>query len=296
MSSIRARVVCQLRQRGVDLARSTACLAAAERGIHMQVIAALACAGALWDNVINDHHNEPLPANSTLLPGCRAAVNRRLRRKQTLPEWEIDPLTPLPLADAVRPVPTVRLVYFIMASRSYAHETINRNVRVLQRPGVLQERGANDSNLFLVHADAKLGEEKLRVLRAAVLQQPDVYFIRKPRPVMWAGWSMVLCMLDALVSLTARGLRYEYFINLSDADLAMRVDTEIRAFLSRYPGRSVMSIVKRKKDPNRYKMHEKFRRYCFVRRAHAAPTPRARRAHAARSRARALSQVRARAD
>ena len=85
-----------------------------------------------------------------------AGVASRLERKSTLPELWIDPLSPLPLADAARGGPAVRFVYFIMASRSYAHETINRNVMALQRPGALSDAGTNESNLFVLHADAKL--------------------------------------------------------------------------------------------------------------------------------------------
>ena len=58
--------------------------------------------------------------------------------------------------------------------------------------------------------------------------------------------------------------RFEYFINLSDADLTLRTDAELRAFFTRFHGRSVMSIVQRKKDPRRYKMHEGFRGYCWT--------------------------------
>ena len=61
----------------------------------------------------------------------------------------------------------MRFVYFIMASRSYAHETINRNVMALQRPGALSDAGTNESNLFVLHADAKLSGDGLATLRAA---------------------------------------------------------------------------------------------------------------------------------
>ena len=62
----------------------------------------------------------------------------------------------------------MRFVYFIMASRSYAHETINRNVMALQRPGALSDAGTNESHLFVLHADAKLSGDGLATLRAGV--------------------------------------------------------------------------------------------------------------------------------
>ena len=213
---------------------------------------------------IVDWNNEP--AEPVLAAKCQAALSGRLYREGGMaapPKLFIDPLTPLPLADAADGV--VKIVYFILASRPYGEETINRNVVALQKPGALEAVGANDSNLFLVHVDAKLGDDRKHELRDLKLtKRPDVYVLQKTRPVLWAGWSMILALWDVMTSVVRRGLTFEYFINLSDADLTLRTDTEIRAFLSRWPGRSIMSIVQRKKDPRRYKMHELFRSYCFT--------------------------------
>ena len=185
-----------------------------------------------------DHNNAALDANSSITQACAAGVASRLERKSTLPELWIDPLSPLPLADAARGGPAVRFVYFIMASRSYAHETINRNVMALQRPGALSDAGTNESNLFVLHADAKLSGDGLATLRAGVRPRPDVYFVRRPRHVMWAGWSMVLAHLDVMASVLTRKLHFEYIINLSDADLSLRTDAEIRAFFARCAARN----------------------------------------------------------
>eukprot|EP00964_Phaeocystis_antarctica_P104985 scaffold70079_cov62-Phaeocystis_antarctica.AAC.3 len=123
-----------------------------------------------------------------------------------------------------------------MASRPYGWETINRNVIALQRPGALEDTGANDTNVFLVHVDAKLGEARKHELRDVLITpRPDVYMLRRPRPVLWAGWSMILALFDAMASVVRRGLHFEYFINLSDADLTLRTDAELRAFFARQP-------------------------------------------------------------
>ena len=211
-----------------------------------------------------DWNNEP--AEPLLAAKCQAAISGRLYRTGGMaapPKLYIDPLTPLPLVDAADGV--VKIIYFILASRPFGEETINRNVVALQKPGALEAVGANDSNLFLVHVDAKLGDERKHELRDVKLtKRPDVYVLQKTRPVLWAGWSMILALWDAMTSVVRRGLKFEYFINLSDADLTLRTDLEIRAFLSRWPGRSIMSIVQRNKDPRRYKMHEGFRAYCWT--------------------------------
>ena len=104
------------------------------------------------------------PAADDLQRSCASALTQRVQRSSVLPELRVDPLTPLPLADAAGGV--VRFVYFILASRPFGHETINRNVQVLQRPGALEDKGSNDTNLFLVHVDAKLGEVRPAPARA----------------------------------------------------------------------------------------------------------------------------------
>ena len=212
---------------------------------------------------ISDHSAVPLPPSDPILGNCRASVSRRLSRTSALPPLNIDPLSPLPLADAAKPTPAVRFVYFILASRPYAHETINRNIRTLQRPGALEAVGSNESNLFLLHSDAKMSDANTELLKSRVTKRPDMYWLRKNRFVMWSGFSMVAAQLDVMGSLVARRLGFDTLITLSDADLTLRVDGEIRAFFAKYPGRSIMSIVQRHRDTRRYKLHENFRRYCW---------------------------------
>ena len=212
---------------------------------------------------IHDWNGVDLPAGSELLAKCRSALEKRLGRRSQMPVLNMDPLSPLPIADAAPGGPSVGIIYFILASRSYAAETINRNVRALQRPGELGMAGSNSSNLFLLHVDDKMSDQEKARLRSSVKMRPDLYYMRRPRAVMWSGFSMMLPLLDAMASVLARKLSFEYLINFSDADLTLRTDTEIRAFLARFPGRSVMSIVQRTRDPRRYKQHEGFRRHCW---------------------------------
>ena len=215
---------------------------------------------------LTDWAGKPLNPLDPLLTRCRAALDRKEQRAEgSLPPLYIDPLSPLPLADAAEPAPAVHFVFFLMASRSYAHETINRNVHALQHPGALTTPGTNESNLFLIHVDAKMSSADRANLRANVRTGPDVYFIRRPRYVMWAGVSMTFALHDAMASLIARRLHFEYVINLSDADLTLRTDGELRSFFGRYRGRTIMSIVPKHRDPRRYKQHENFRRFCWVR-------------------------------
>ena len=65
-------------------------------------------------------------------------------------------------------------------------------------------------------------------------------------------------------ALPAAARRFEYLINLGDADLTVRTHGEIASFFGAFPGRSILSVVESKRDPRRYKMHAGFRGYCWV--------------------------------
>ena len=52
--------------------------------------------------------------------------------------------------------------------------------------------------------------------------------------VQWGAWTMVLPLLDALRTVTERAVDYDFVINLSDADLALRTNEEILRFLRPY--------------------------------------------------------------
>ncbi|KAL3892568.1 MAG: hypothetical protein SGPRY_015006 [Prymnesium sp.] len=212
---------------------------------------------------VSDYSGASLPADSEQSLRCVAAHERLRTRTSSSPPLLIDPLSPLPLVHGGSP-PAVHFVFYILASRSYAYETINRNVRALQNPHALTGPPSNQSNLFLLHLDAKMNSQAVDRLRAGLHTRADVYEMKGRRAVMWSGFSMVLALLDAMASLLARPLHFEMFINLSDADLTLRTDGELRSFFSRFPGRSVMSIVQRSRDPRRYHMHETFRKRCWI--------------------------------
>lgn len=44
-------------------------------------------------------------------------------------------------------------------------------------------------------------------------------------------------MLDAIASVVSRNLDFDFFINLSDADMSLRTNEEVVGFLRRYKGR-----------------------------------------------------------
>lgn len=125
----------------------------------------------------------------------------------------------------------VRLVYFIMASRVSAPQTIARLLRALRHP----------THLFLIHIDLKMSDAVVNQLRRLAAGYPNVRVLKTRRLVQWGGFSMVSALLDALASFVPR-LDFDFLINLSDADLALRTNDEMVAFLRHFRGRIFMRV------------------------------------------------------
>ena len=71
---------------------------------------------------------------------------------------------------------------------------------------------------------------------------PNVRVLQARRLVQWGMWSMVAIMMDALHTVLSKRVDFDFFINLSDADLSLRTDAELRAFLARHKGRSFINV------------------------------------------------------
>ena len=61
-------------------------------------------------------------------------------------------------------------------------------------------------------------------------------------PAQWGSWTMMLPLLDALKTITERTIDYDFVINLSDADVALRTHDEILRFLRPYRGRNLVQV------------------------------------------------------
>ena len=179
----------------------------------------------------------PLAATSEALDArCRTAVRDVLARAPSdhPPTLYVDDL------DGVRVAPLnstddVRIVYLIgVGTRAAAHVVVSRLLYALFSP----------THLFLIHLDVKAGAEVAEACYALERTYANVRVLRARRLVQWGMFSMVLIALDAIKTALAasRWLHFDFFINLSDADLALRTDQEMRAFLARHRGRSLINV------------------------------------------------------
>ena len=125
-----------------------------------------------------------------------------------------------------------RILYFIGASRTTAAIMVSRLMLALYHP----------SHLFLVHVDLKADEKVIRDLQQLTASHPNIHIMRTRRLVQWGAWTMVLTLLDALHSAVARELEFDFVINLSDVDVALRTNDEIVDFLRPYKGRQFVQV------------------------------------------------------
>ena len=125
----------------------------------------------------------------------------------------------------------VRIVYFMLASRQSAPAMLSRAVRALYHP----------SHLFLFHVDLKANASTHEALVAYAAQKPNLHVLKTRRLVQWGGFSMVSVLLDAISSFVKR-VDFDFFINLSDADLVLRTNEELSGFLRGFKGRTFMRI------------------------------------------------------
>ena len=174
-----------------------------------------------------------IPQLGALGKRCQLAMRRALAEDVEAPPRPMlypDPMTGVSVSPRAR-ADDVRLVFYVLASRPSAPAVFSRIVRALYSP----------SHLFLVHVDLKANETMHEQLVAYAAARKNVHVLKTRRLVQWGGFSMVAAMLDALSSFVRR-VDFDFFINLSDAELPLRTSDELTAFLRRFKGRAFMRV------------------------------------------------------
>uniref|UniRef100_A0A7S3EQP7 protein xylosyltransferase n=1 Tax=Haptolina ericina TaxID=156174 RepID=A0A7S3EQP7_9EUKA len=182
-----------------------------------------------------DFSGHPLSETSPALnKRCRAAVQDVLDRAThgDPPPLYSDPLIGVEVAP-LNSSTDLRIVYAIgLGPRPYAHTVVSRLIYALYSP----------NHLFLLHADVKATQETLAECMRLDATYANVHLLRTRRLVQWGMFSMVAITLDAIRSVLDAKVQFDFLINLSDADLSLRTDAEVRAFLSKVRGRSLINI------------------------------------------------------
>ena len=118
------------------------------------------------------------------------------------------------------------------ASRPSASIMISRLLLALYHP----------SHLFIVHVDLKAAETVTSDLLKLTSKHPNIHLMRNRRLVQWGAWTMVQTMLDAIHSVVTASIDFDFVINLSDVDVALRTNDEIVDFLRPYGGRQFVQV------------------------------------------------------
>jgi Core-2/I-Branching enzyme len=174
--------------------------------------------------VLIDHNDDPIssqPALAALNAACHRAIDRVLGAEGELGESAATEDVSLVATTETPPPGGVSIAYLIMGHRSYAHITISRLIQVLWHA----------AHLFVVHLDARTDAAVANTLEARYRPQSNVRFIRQRRTVGWGAFSMVEVLLAALSKALLAAPHFDFFVNLSDADVALRTASELGSFL-----------------------------------------------------------------
>lgn len=185
-----------------------------------------------------DHAGQPLSAQarwSAFEQRCRQAIKKALEEPAnggtpSMLTLYPDPMTGVSVEPRNSP-DDVRIVYVVLASRPWAASVVSRLVRALYHP----------SHLFLIHADLKANASMHERLQAFAAARPNVHVLKTRRLVQWAGFTMVLALLDALSSFVDR-LDFDFAVPLADSELALRTNEEMVDFLMPFKGRSFVRV------------------------------------------------------
>ena len=217
---------------------------------------------AAFSVVLRDHSDLDVAAQPTLARlerGCRRAAQRQL-------EWQrsptAEPATLFAKADPAAshwprpeaaPSGGLSIAYLVMGHRAFAHATIARLLWALWDP----------AHFFLIHMDARANatmvEDVRRRFDAPRYSNVRVVEDSQRRPIGWGSFSMVDLLLHSIATVLAAAPAFDFFINLSDADVALRTNREIVGFLLGFRGRSFVATKFPKADSMRYNAHARMR-------------------------------------
>ena len=168
-----------------------------------------------------------------LFARCQRAYKRAVWEEQRdlAPHLYVDDLAGVMLGDRALPNDP-RIVYYVGITRASGAIMVSRMLLALY----------HSSHLFLIHIDLKTDKAVRDQLTSLTAQHPNIKLIHTRRLVQWGAWTMVAVMLDAVKSVTQATLDYDFFINLSDADITLRTNDEIVSWLRSYKGRQFVQV------------------------------------------------------
>ena len=204
-----------------------------------------------------DHNDVAVATQPDLMAldlACQRAIDRQLEHGIDASDAFGEDASPIAAADAGPPPGGMSIAYLIMGHRSYAHVTISRLVQVLWHA----------AHLFIVHLDARTDKAVDNALRERFAQQRNVRLMSRRRAVGWGAFSMVEVLLGALALSLEAAPGFDFFINLSDADVALRTAGELGHFLRGFRGRSFVSVKFPEADAMRYYAHAHMRRSTWL--------------------------------
>ena len=211
----------------------------------------------------SDHEGSAVasqPALGRLERGCRLALGQHIERSRRdegpFAQADGDATAQLKVERVAEGSGKVSIAYLIMGHRGFAHMTISRLIRVLWHP----------THLFLIHLDKRTKATAVDDMRTRYATYPNVHVMAdaRRRSIGWGAFSMVDLLLHAIATALAANPHLDFFINLSDADVALRTNREVVGFLSGFKGHSFVATKFPQADAMRYHAHMHMRRSSWL--------------------------------
>ena len=195
------------------------------------------------------------PGSRKLDAACQSAISRHLGMQADMSQLPLRDSPPEAVLQPAQPANgELVIAYLLMGHRSFAHATLGRLIRVLW----------HELHVFLIHLDVRAPEAVAADLQARYASWRNVLLMQQRRAVGWGAFSMVEVLLHALSLSLAAAPHFDFFINLSDVDIAMRTNGEIVRYLSSRRGSSFVSVKFPAADAMRYHAHAHMRRFPWV--------------------------------
>jgi hypothetical protein len=213
-----------------------------------------------WSATIIDHEDNQIAGVDSLARlerACRRAAQQRLEEPPPSTSSlfaRADPEAATALTPSESSSKDISIAYLIMGHRRFAHTTISRLLHALWHP----------SHSFLLHLDARTNATAVDDLKARYAARQNVHVMSSRRSIGWGAFSMVELLLTALATSLHAHPSFDFFINLSDADVALRTNREIVTFLQPFRGRSFVSVKFPLADGMRYAAHAHMRKSSWL--------------------------------
>jgi hypothetical protein len=96
-------------------------------------------------------------------------------------------------------------------------------------------------NHYMIHVDKRSGIELQNEIQGFLSEYPNASMLKSEKAI-WGGYSLVDAELRGIEELLKKGLKWDFFINLSAQDFPLKSQAYIHSFLSAHIGKDFLKV------------------------------------------------------